>query len=136
VATAGFLADQGAVAEFLAGFRQGVRARLDALHDGIAAMRDAGLPVDAVAPAGAIYLSARFDLVGRRAPDGGGAVLRSNEDVRRYLLRRAGVAVVPFQAFGAKEESGWFRLSVGAVSGEDIARMMPRLKEAVDATTT
>ncbi|MFL5577547.1 MAG: pyridoxal phosphate-dependent aminotransferase [Gemmatimonadaceae bacterium] len=134
VATAGFLGDARAVDAYLDRFRRGVRERLDALHGGIAALRDAGLPVDAVAPAGAIYLSARFALLGRRAPEGGaGAALHTNEDVRRYLLRRAGVAVVPFQAFGATEESGWFRLSVGAVSVDDITRMLPRLRDALEA---
>ena len=40
----------------------------------------------------------------------------TNEDIRRLLLQHAGVAMVPFQAFGLEREDGWFRLSVGAVS--------------------
>jgi len=131
VATAGFLADANAVSEYRAAIVRGVRDRLDALHVGITAMRADGLPVDAVEPMGAIYLSARFDLVGCRTPDG--QDMRTNEDVRHYLLHRAGVAVVPFQAFGATEETGWFRLSVGAISGEEIAKLLPRLREAVEA---
>jgi len=131
VATAGFLADANAVSEYRAAIVRGVRDRLDALHIGITAMRADGLPVDAVEPMGAIYLSARFDLVGCRTPDGHD--MRTNEDVRHYLLHRAGVAVVPFQAFGATEETGWFRLSVGAISGEEIAKLLPRLREAVEA---
>jgi aspartate aminotransferase len=54
--------------------------------------------------------------------------LRTNEDIRQLLLQHAGLAIVPFQAFGLQEESGWFRLSVGAVSLADIAAMMPRLR--------
>ena len=131
VATAGFLNDARAVQEYRVAFVRGVRDRLEALYGGIAAMRHDGLPVDAVEPAGAIYLSARFDLVGCHTSDG--HELRTNEDVRRYLLHRAGVAVVPFQAFGATEETGWFRLSVGAISGEEIAKLLPRLREAVEA---
>ena len=131
VATAAFLNDTRAVADYRAAIVRGVRDRLDALHAGITAMRADGLPVDAVEPAGAIYLSARFDLVGCHTSDG--HELRTNEDVRRYLLRRAGVAVVPFQAFGATDETGWFRLSVGAISGEEIAKLLPRLREAVEA---
>jgi len=130
VATAGFLADDRAVADYRATFLRSVRERLDALYLGIAAMRDSGLPVDVVEPQGAIYLSARFGLVGGRAD---GQVMRTNEDVRRYLLRHAGVAVVPFQAFGTTGDDGWFRLSVGAISGEDIAKLLPRLREAVEA---
>jgi aspartate aminotransferase len=131
VATAAFLNDVHAVAEYRAAIVRGVRDRLDALYAGIAAMRAEGLPVDAVEPMGAIYLSARFDLVGCHTSDG--HALHTNEDVRRYLLRRAGVAVVPFQAFGATDDTGWFRLSVGAISGEEIAKLLPRLREAVEA---
>ena len=84
-----------------------------------------------LAPEGAIYLSARFALTGRRTPDG--AVLSTDEDVRQYLLQAAGVAIVPFQAFGVTEDTGWYRLSVGAVSPEQIERMLPRLALAVQA---
>ncbi len=132
-------AEQGAVAAFLGdaegmrAYRQrivrGVRTRLDLLFDGLAAMRADGLPVEAIAPEGAIYLSARFALAGRTALDG--TRLDDDESVRAYLLRAASVAVVPFQAFGVTEDTGWFRLSVGAVSPEQIERMLPRLREAI-----
>jgi aspartate aminotransferase len=128
-AVAAFLKDERAMHEFRGRIVTGVRQRLDALYSGIMQMRDAGLPVDAIAPEGAIYLSARFGLAGHVAPDG--THLDNDEAVRTYLLRTAGVAVVPFQAFGVREESGWFRLSVGAVSLEQIARMLPRLHDAV-----
>ena len=94
-------------------------------------MKVAGLPVDAMSPMGAIYLSARFALNGKRMPDG--QTLRTNDDVRRYLLKAAGFAVVPFQAFGVQEDTGWFRLSVGAVSMADIERVLPVLKQAIEA---
>jgi aspartate aminotransferase len=38
---------------------------------------------------------------------------------------------VPFQAFGLREDSGWFRISVGAVSMEDIAASLPRVRAAL-----
>jgi aspartate aminotransferase len=44
------------------------------------------------------------------------------------LLERAGVAVVPFQAFGVRGETGWFRLSAGSVSMDEIHEMFPRLR--------
>jgi aspartate aminotransferase len=121
VATAEVLEARGAraVANELRG---GLLERLTALYDGIEAMREEGLPVGALPPAGALYLSARFDLLRR---------LGSNEAIRKHLLDRAGFAVVPFQAFGLREDSGWFRLSVGAVGLEDIARALPRLRAAV-----
>ena len=97
----------------------------DALHQGFAALQAEGIPVEAIAPQGAIYLSARFNLFGRTVR---GMALNTNEDIRQLLLKHAGLAIVPFQAFGLKEESGWFRLSVGAVSLADIVAMMPRLR--------
>ena len=57
-----------------------------------------------------------------------GRTLTTNEQIRRLVLEEAGLAIVPFQAFGLKEESGWFRLSVGAVSIEDIVSVFPRLR--------
>ena len=59
--------------------------------------------------------------------------MRSNDDVRRFLLEAAGVAVVPFQAFGCAGEDGWFRLSVGAVTEADIDEALPRLERALSS---
>jgi aspartate aminotransferase len=85
--------------------------------------------VDCIEPQGAIYLSLRLDLAGRRH---GGKRLESNEDVRQLLLEEGGIAVVPFQAFGLEENSGWFRLSVGAVSVAEIEAAIPRLAGVLD----
>ena len=130
-AVAAFLGDAEGMRAYRDGIVAGVRQRLDLLYHGLEAMRTAGLPVEAIAPEGAIYLSVRVALSGRVAPDG--TRLDSDEAVRRYLLRAAGVAIVPFQAFGVAGDSGWFRLSVGAVSPEQIARMLPRLRDAIAA---
>lgn len=128
-AVATFLADDAAMRAYRESMVAGVRTRLDLLFQGMESMRAAGLPVEAIAPEGAIYLSVKFALQGRVAPDG--TRLDSDEAVRRYLLRAAGVAIVPFQAFGVAEDTGWFRLSVGAVSPEQIGRMLPRLRDAL-----
>jgi aspartate aminotransferase len=129
VAVARFLGDAEGMRSYHERMVAGVRERLDLLFQGIESMRAAGLPVEAIAPEGAIYLSVRFALAGRVAPDG--TRLDGDEEVRRYLLRAAGVAIVPFQAFGVTTDTGWFRLSVGAVSPEQIARMLPRLRGAI-----
>jgi aspartate aminotransferase len=129
IATGKLLDAPNEIASFGTELTSGVRKRLDALYDGIMAMRADGLAVDATVPMGAIYLSARFALNGKRTA--AGATLRTNDDVRRYLLEAAGFAVVPFQAFGVKDDTGWFRLSVGAVSLGEIERVLPVLKEAV-----
>ena len=130
-AVAAFLEDGAAYSAFRTEMVAKVRARLDALYVGLAAMRDEGLPVDVIAPEGAIYLSAQFSLAGRVAPDG--SRLDSDEALRAYLLRAAGMAVVPLRAFGSHEDTGWHRLSAGAVSLDGIARMLPRLRAALIA---
>ena len=129
VATAEFLGDPTAIAEFRATMDAALRARLDALYRGFSTLRAAGYPVDCIAPQGAIYLSLQLDLVGRRIGD---QRVESNESIRRLLLDRAGLAVVPFQAFGLKEETGWFRLSTGAVSLQDIDDAFPRIRALLD----
>jgi aspartate aminotransferase len=109
-----------------------VRERLDALHEGLQAMKADGLPVDSIEPQGAIYASVQLSFVGMRTPSG--MVLRNTEDIRSYLLQEARFALVPFSAFGVEEEDedGWQRASVGAVSRQDILDAMPRVRRALE----
>ncbi|HET7294259.1 MAG TPA: aminotransferase class I/II-fold pyridoxal phosphate-dependent enzyme [Vicinamibacteria bacterium] len=130
VATAAVLEDAAGVAAFHAGYLRKLQARLERLHRGLQEFRAGGLPVDSLAPQGAIYLAARIHPFGRRSPAG---ELRTNEDVRRYLLDAAGLAVVPFQAFGVTADDGWCRLSVGAVGEREIDEALPRLAAALRA---
>ena len=82
-------------------------------------MRKEGLPVEVIAPR-VDNLSVRFALPGR-----------TNEETRRRLLDGAGLAVVPFQAFGLREDNGWFRISVGAVTMAQIDAALPRVRAAL-----
>ena len=124
VGVAALLDDLGAVRAHREAVRRKLAVRLEALYRGVMEMKQEGFPVDAVEPQGAIYLSARFDLFGRTM---NGSLVKTNEDVRRLLLG-AGLGVVPFQAFGLAGDTGWFRLSVGAVSMDDISDAFPRLR--------
>ena len=83
--------------------------------------------VSYVQPEGGIYLTTRFDLFSALG-------VKTNEEIRQWLLESAGVAIVPFQAFGLEEDTGWFRISVGAVSVEDISAAMDRLEAALEST--
>jgi len=130
VATARFLGDAAAVAEHRKTFAAAIRSRLDLLYGVFRRMKEEGLPVDAIEPQGAIYLSARFDLAGGELA---GTPIRSNEEIRKLLLEKAGIAVVPFQAFGYRPENGWFRLSVGAVSEDEIRGCEERLRALVSS---
>ena len=133
VAAAEVLRDFDGMSAFHAQMTTAVRARLDLLYRGLVdiAARHPGLPIVAIPPQGAIYLSVQMALHGRKLPDG--ATITTNEQIRSYLLQAAGMAVVPFQAFGLGQESGWMRLSVGAVSLDDVTALLPRLEAALAA---
>ena len=124
-ATAKFLADAPAIAGYRAQMDTALVSRLDALYDGFASLRGAGHPVNCVRPQGAIYLSLQLDLIGRRV---GGAPITNNDGIRRLLLEQAGIAVVPFDAFGLTDQTGWFRISAGAVSVQDITDGLERIR--------
>ena len=47
------------------------------------------------------------------------------------LLQDAGVAVVPFQAFDLDEDSGWFRISIGTVTMDELTPMLARLEASI-----
>jgi aspartate aminotransferase len=124
LAVAAYLREKEELAAFHDHMIRELRLRLDALYDGLQAMRREGLPVDAIAPQGAIYLSVQFDLIDK---------LGTNEAIRKFLLEKAGFAIVPFQAFGLKREDGWFRLSAGAVSVQDCVDGLNRVREALQS---
>ncbi len=123
LATAEFLRRPDEIREYHDTMIRELRLRLGALHEGLLSMRRDGFPVNAIAPQGAIYLSAQFDLIDR---------FGTNEAIRKFLLDEAGFAVVPFQAFGLKREDGWFRLSAGAVSVKDCEDGLARVRAALE----
>jgi len=131
IGTVALLDQPEVIRAYQATFKRGIQARLDRLHAGLSALRAKGLPVASISPMGAIYLTAQFDLAGRKR--GGGAPIRTNDETRRFLLETAGIGVVPFQAFGCSGDDGWFRLSVGAVTEADIDEALPRLEKALSS---
>lgn len=128
VASAKLLEDYAATDAFHTKMLADVSVRLEAAFQGISQLKKTGVPIEAIAPQGAIYLTVRFNFIGKPIP--GGGVFKTNEDIRNYLLEKAGFAVVPFQAFGVREDSGWFRLSVGAASLAEIQAAFERLGRA------
>ena len=130
VATAHFLPETAAVDAFLGGMKSKLQHSLEALHAGLLALKAEGYPVDAVAPAGAIYLTIQIDVLGRTAPDG--TLLATTAELTSYLISEAKLALVPFSAFGSPASEPWFRASVGAETVESIASALPRLKAALD----
>ena len=46
---------------------------------------------------------------------------------RSFALQDAGIAVVPFTAFGLPYDTGWARMSVGAVDDAEVDGAVDRL---------
>jgi aspartate aminotransferase len=128
-AVARFLPQQEAIENYLDHFKSELEYRLRHIYQGIIRLKGQGLPVDAVAPEAAIYLTVKFDLVGRKAPDG--ELLLTQADVTSYLLQYAKLAIVPFYAFGAPNASPWYRLSVGTCKREELDVMLEQLGDAL-----
>ncbi|MFT5586976.1 MAG: aspartate aminotransferase, partial [Cognaticolwellia sp.] len=129
LATAKFLNSDTQVDSWLGEFRGRLQERLDLIKRRFDEMEEDGLPVAAIAPQGAIYLSVQVDLVGRSLPDG--SIVTSSEDIRSFLLHQAQVAVVPFEAFGLEDAQGWLRMSVGAVGVDELAAGLDRIEAAL-----
>jgi aspartate aminotransferase len=128
-AVAGFLPKAGAIDSWLTDFKQKIQRRLQKIHEGIQSMKAVGYPVDSIAPQAAIYLTIKVDLVEKNTPAGG--ILKNQSEVTAYLLNEAKIAVVPFYAFGASNDSPWYRLSVGTCKLEEIDSMLESFRNAM-----
>jgi aspartate aminotransferase len=128
-ATASFLSQTTAIDAFLVHYKRELEERLRLIYDGFQKLKTGGFQVDACAPQAAIYLTIQLNLVGKTTADG--KILSGQPDVTAYILNEAKLAVVPFYAFGASENSDWYRLSVGTCKKEEIHEMLERLKGAL-----
>ncbi|MCJ8208459.1 aminotransferase class I/II-fold pyridoxal phosphate-dependent enzyme [Mucilaginibacter sp. RS28] len=129
VAMAKYLIQTDKLNAYLANFKGRVQTSLTALYEGIKQLQSEGFAVDAIEPMGAIYLTIKLDFTGKTTPEG--TVLNNSTDVNFYLIKNAGVALVPFSAFGTGHEVNWFRASVGTITPEEIQQMIPRIREAL-----
>lgn len=117
------------IKKYLNHFKSEIEERLRRIYDGLIQLKNEGLSVDAIAPEAAIYLTIKFDLVGKSTEDG--KLLADQGAVTAYILNEAKLAVVPFYAFGASRSSAWYRLSIGTCKKEEINEMLLKLKEAL-----
>jgi len=127
--TAVFLKNKDAIVSYIDSFKKEIAFRLDAIYKGLITLKQQGYAVDAIAPEAAIYLTIQFDLLGKITEQG--VLLEIQSDVTSYLLKEAGLAIVPFSAFGANANSNWYRLSVGTCKKEDIDAMLHALGNAL-----
>jgi aspartate aminotransferase len=128
-ATAKFLLQATAIDDFMVYFKRELEERLQLIYKGFQKLKSQGFPVDACAPQAAIYLTIQFNLVGKTTIAGN--ILATQAEVNAYILNEAKLAVVPFYAFGASENSDWYRLSVGTCKKEEIPEMLEILQGAL-----
>jgi aspartate aminotransferase len=128
-AVAAFLPQAEAIDTYLLEFKNAVEKRLSAIHNALQQLKSEGFSVDSIAPQAAIYLTIKIDVAGRTTNNG--SVLNNQSDVTAYILNDAKIAIVPFYAFGAPDDSPWYRLSVGTCKMEEIPGMISQLKSSL-----
>ena len=128
-AVAYFLTKRNSIKTYLADFKSEIEERLRRIYNGFMELKNEGLPVDAIEPEAAIYLTIKIDLVGKKTPEG--KIISNQSEVTAYILNHAGLAVVPFYAFGASRNSPWYRLSVGTCKKEEIDEVIAKLRESL-----
>ena len=129
LATAKYLDQTALYDEYMEKQTEQVYLRLKGLYDGFQQLKSDGFKVDAISPQAAIYLTIQFDLHGKITETG--TVLETTRDITKYILDEAKLAVVPFYAFGASEDSTWFRMSVGTCAVADVEVIISNLKNAL-----
>ena len=130
-ATAKYFENTDEVNAFINDFKGKLEKSLTVLHDGIQELKEKGLAVNSIKPMGALYLTIKLDYIGKTKPDGG--VINDSSDLVFYLINEAGVALVPFSAFGEDKSEPWFRASVGGLAINEISVMLPKLEKALNA---
>jgi aspartate aminotransferase len=128
-AVANFLGRKKEIETYLAHFKNGLEERLRGIHAGFIRLKSEGLPVYCITPEAAIYLTIKVEAVGKKTADGN--LLQNQGDVTAYILNEAGLAVVPFYAFGSSRNNPWYRLSVGTCKKEEINEMIDKLGDAL-----
>lgn len=129
-ATAKYYQNSDNVDAFVNEFKGKLEASLKVLHNGIQNLKSKGLAVESIEPMGALYLTIKLDYIGKTKPDG--AIIENSSDLVFYLINEAGVALVPFSAFGEEKTEPWFRASVGGLAIDEIEVMMPKLENALN----
>jgi len=128
-AVASYLKRTSDIDRYFVSFKSEVNERLQRIADGFVQLKKDGFSVDVIAPQAAIYLTIQINYVGKKTTEGN--VLADQAAVTAYLLQEAGLAIVPFYAFGASTGSSWYRLSVGTCKKEEIDEMMGKLRVAL-----
>ena len=130
MATAKYLSNLTMYDSFIEFQKSKIIARLDGFYKGFQDLKSEGFRVDAITPQAAIYLTIKFDLHGMKTKDG--ITLNTTKDITKYILDEAKLAVVPFYAFGADDNSPWYRMSVGTCKLTDVQDVISNLRNALN----
>lgn len=128
-AVARFLMQKDPIDNYLVNFKAEVEERLRRIYEGFVQLKKEGFNVNAIAPQAAIYLTVQIDLVNMITDKG--ELISTQEAVTNFILDEAGLALVPFYAFGTPHSSSWYRLSVGTCKKDQINEMINKLREAL-----
>jgi len=129
LASAKYLSNLKNYDEYIVEQKTKIFDRLKGFYEGFQALKQEGFKVDAIAPQAAIYLTIKFDLHGMKTADG--HVLHTTKEITKFILDEAKLAVVPFYAFGASENSPWYRMSVGTCKLSDVPDVISNLRTAL-----
>jgi aspartate aminotransferase len=129
LATAKYLHKLELYDKFLVDQKHKLEERLVGFYEGFQNLKKEGHPVDAISPQAAIYLTIQFNLIGKKTASG--QIISNTQDITKFILDEAKIAVVPFYAFGASPDSTWYRLSVGTCKLEDVSKAIESLRKAL-----
>lgn len=124
VAVASFMSNIEAYDAFVSHQKSELYSMLKLFFTGIKHLNQMNLPIDVIEPQAALYLTVKFNLKHRTTQEH--QHFSNADDILKYLLEKANVALVPFYAFGSHKDSEWFRLSVGTCKKEDIPEILNR----------
>lgn len=130
VATAIFMSNTSAYDSFVEHQKSELYSRLKLFYTGIKHLHQMLLPIDVIEPQAALYLTVKLNLKHRKTHNN--RYFSDSEDILKYLLEEANIALVPFYAFGSDKTSEWFRLSVGTCKKEDIPEILSRFHKILE----
>lgn len=129
MATAKYLNNLPLYDKFIVEQKQRIETRLNGFYSGLQSLKNEGFKVDAITPQAAIYLTVKLALHGMKTSEG--KTLETTKDVTKYILDEAKLAIVPFYAFGADDNSPWYRMSVGTCKISDVESVISNLRNAL-----
>lgn len=130
IAVANYLKNKEAVNSYLSEIKSNIELRLNKFYEGFLLLKGKGYSVDVIAPQAAIYLTVKFDLIGKKTAEG--EMITTTSQITQYILNETKLGIVPFYSFGTDRDSTWYRLSVGTANVDNIEAIFKRIEEGLD----